>query len=183
MTDNINPSHYKDGPFECIELSRLLSSDWGQAVQYCFRWQHKNGVEDLKKALWFVNDALVHGIPIYAVSDWADLASALFHTLAREDWAGLKSVWDAFTVWHRGDIPGLLKDKIVKETMDTVFARTNAYSRENMCKTMMEEALQSFLEERKDEIIDKAANMLADRFQRTKKYREAIGVVIAKDGE
>lgn len=58
MTDNINPSHYKDGPFECIELSRLLSSDWGQAVQYCFRWQHKNGVEDLKKALWFVNDAL-----------------------------------------------------------------------------------------------------------------------------
>lgn len=49
MTDNINPSHYKDGPFECIELSRLLSSDWGQAVQYCFRWQHKNGVEDLKK--------------------------------------------------------------------------------------------------------------------------------------
>lgn len=112
MTDNINPSHYKDGPFECIELSRLLSSDWGQAVQYCFRWQHKNGVEDLKKALWFVNDALVHGIPIYVVSDWADLASALFHTLAREDWAGLKSVWDAFTVWHRGDIPGLLKDKI-----------------------------------------------------------------------
>lgn len=56
MTDNINPSHYKDGPFECIELSRLLSSDWGQAVQYCFRWQHKNGVEDLKKALWFIND-------------------------------------------------------------------------------------------------------------------------------
>lgn len=111
--DNVNhPKHYENGPFECIELSRLLSSDWGQAVQYCFRWQHKNGVEDLKKALWFVNDALVHGIPIYAVSDWADLASALFHTLAREDWAGLKSVWDAFTVWHRGDIPGLLKDKI-----------------------------------------------------------------------
>lgn len=58
MTDNINPSHYKDGPFECIELSRLLSSDWGQAVQYCFRWQHKNGVEDLKKAFWFINDAI-----------------------------------------------------------------------------------------------------------------------------
>lgn len=46
---------------------------------------------------------------------------------------------------------------------------------------MMEEALRSFLEERKDEIIDKAANMLADRFQRTKKYREAMGAVIAKD--
>lgn len=74
-------------------------------------------------------------------------------------------------------------DKIVKETMDTVFAHTNAYSRENMRKTMMEEALQSFLEERKDEIIDKAANTLADRFQRTKKYREAMGTAIEEDGE
>lgn len=36
---------------------------------------------------------------------------------------------------------------------------------------MMEEALRSFLEERKDEIIDKAVNMLADRFQRTKKWK------------
>lgn len=74
-------------------------------------------------------------------------------------------------------------NKLTKEAMDTVFAHTNAYSRENMRKTMMEEALQSFLEERKDEIIDKAANMLADRFQRTKKYREAMGATIAKDGE
>ena len=74
-------------------------------------------------------------------------------------------------------------DKLAKETMDAVFAHTNAYSRENMWKTLMEDALRSFLEERKDEIIDKAAHMLADRFQRTKKYREAMGAVIAKDGE
>lgn len=32
-------------------------------------------------------------------------------------------------------------------------------------------------------IIDKDANMLADRFQRTKKYREVMGVAIEKDGE
>lgn len=74
-------------------------------------------------------------------------------------------------------------DKLAKEAMDTVFAHTNAYSRENMWKTMMGNALQSFLEEHKDEIIDKAANLLADRFQRTKKYREAMGDAIAKDGE
>lgn len=74
-------------------------------------------------------------------------------------------------------------DKLAKEAMDTVFAHTNAYSRENMWKTMMVDALQRFLEERKDEIIDKAANMLADRFQRTKKYREAMGTAIEKDGE
>lgn len=74
-------------------------------------------------------------------------------------------------------------DKIVKETMDTVFAHTNAYSRDTMWKNLMEDALQRFLEERKDEIIDKAANTLADRFQRTKKYREAMGDAIEKDGE
>lgn len=74
-------------------------------------------------------------------------------------------------------------DKLTKEAMDTVFAHTNAYSRENMWKTVLVGALQRFLEERKDEIIDKAANMLADRFQRTKKYREAMGATIAKDGE
>lgn len=74
-------------------------------------------------------------------------------------------------------------DKLAKNAVDSVFAHTNAYSRENMWKTLMEDALHSFLEERKDEIIDKAAHMLADRFQRTKKYREAMGTAIEKDGE
>ncbi len=74
-------------------------------------------------------------------------------------------------------------DKLAKNAVDSVFAHTNAYSRENMWKTLMEDALHSFLEERKDEIIDKVAHMLADRFQRTKKYREAMGDAIAKDGE
>lgn len=74
-------------------------------------------------------------------------------------------------------------DKLAKNAVDSVFAHTNAYSRDTMWKTLMVDALRSFLEERKDEIIDKAATMLADRFQRTKKYREAMGDVIAKDGE
>lgn len=52
-----------------------------------------------------------------------------------------------------------------------------------MWEKLLDNALQSFLEERKDEIIDEAANRLADRFQRTKKYREAMGTAIEKDGE
>lgn len=74
-------------------------------------------------------------------------------------------------------------NKLTKEAVDSVFAHSSAYSRDSMWKTMMEHALQRFIEERKDEIIDKAANMLADRFQRTKKYREAMRDAIAKDGE
>lgn len=99
MTDNINPSHYKDGPFECIELSRLLSSDWGQAVQYCFRWQHKNGLEDLKKALWFINDAITHNVPFFAAccKRNADILEAqairLLSILQAENWADLGRFW------------------------------------------------------------------------------------------
>lgn len=74
-------------------------------------------------------------------------------------------------------------DKLAKNAVDSVFSHSSAYTRDIMWEGLMGEALQSFLEERKDEIIDKAANMLADRFQRTKKYREAMGAVIAKDGE
>lgn len=74
-------------------------------------------------------------------------------------------------------------DKLAKNAVDSVFAHTSAYSRESMWNSLMGEALQSFLEERKDEIIDKAATMLADRFQRTKKYREAMDAAIEKDGE
>lgn len=74
-------------------------------------------------------------------------------------------------------------NKLTKNAVDSVFSHSSAYSRDIMWESLMGEALQSFLEERKNEIIDKAANMLADRFQRTKKYREAMGAVIAKDGE
>lgn len=74
-------------------------------------------------------------------------------------------------------------NKLTKNAVDSVFSHSSAYSRDIMWESLMGEALQSFLEERKNEIIDKSANMLADRFQRTKKYREAMGAVIAKDGE
>lgn len=74
-------------------------------------------------------------------------------------------------------------NKLTKNAVDSVFSHSSAYSRELMWEKLLDDALQSFLEERKDEIIDKAANMLADRFQRTKKYREAMGDAIEKDGE
>lgn len=64
MSDSINPDHYRNGPFECIELARLLSFEWGNVVKYCFRWKGKNGVEDLDKAVWYAKDAIMHGVPL-----------------------------------------------------------------------------------------------------------------------
>ncbi|MGA1695113.1 MAG: DUF3310 domain-containing protein [Burkholderiaceae bacterium] len=55
--DPTQPSHYRQGPVECIDAIRsALGKDGfcdycaGNVLKYVFRWRHKNGVEDLKKA-------------------------------------------------------------------------------------------------------------------------------------
>lgn len=119
--DNVNhPKHYENGPFECIELTRLLSFDWGNVVKYCYRWQSKNGVEDLRKALWYANDAAIHGIPLYTDTNLFDLCLSLFFTLADTDWAGLKDLWWAFANnCSSKDILTAIKNKIVKIEKDS----------------------------------------------------------------
>lgn len=63
--DNINPDHYKNSTsLECIEAMELI---FGQeavanfcvcnAWKYIWRWKHKNGLEDLEKAKWYVKKA------------------------------------------------------------------------------------------------------------------------------
>jgi len=63
--DNVNrPSHYTDGEIECIDALRsMLGEDFGAfcqgtIVQYLWRYKHKNGVEDLRKAEWYLNALL-----------------------------------------------------------------------------------------------------------------------------
>ena len=118
--DNVNhPKHYENGPFECIELTRLLSFDWGNVVKYCYRWQSKNGVEDLRKALWYANDAVIHGTPLYADTNLSGLCNALFSALANTDWAGLRGIWWAFAnSGTEREILAALKNKIVKIEKD-----------------------------------------------------------------
>ena len=65
MADNINPDHYKsETSLECIESMELIFGIeyvFGfclcNAWKYVWRWRHKNGVEDLKKAQWYVERA------------------------------------------------------------------------------------------------------------------------------
>lgn len=118
--DNVNhPKHYENGPFECIELSRLLSFNWGNVVKYCYRWQVKNGVEDLRKALWYADDAVIHGTPLYADTNLSGLCNALFSALADTDWAGLRGIWWAFANnGTKQEILTALKNKIVKIEKD-----------------------------------------------------------------
>ena len=63
MTDNVNhPTHY-NGKFECIDIIEDITKDLvgieavctANAIKYIWRWKHKNGIEDLRKAVWYLN--------------------------------------------------------------------------------------------------------------------------------
>lgn len=58
MKDNINPNHYKNRKYECIEFTRLLNFNLGNAFKYIWRFEHKNGKEDLEKAVWYLKDEI-----------------------------------------------------------------------------------------------------------------------------
>lgn len=60
--DNINPSHYKAGKIEVIEImeDQLSTEEFkgfckGLILKYICRADHKNGLEDYKKAQWYLN--------------------------------------------------------------------------------------------------------------------------------
>ena len=58
--DNINPLHYTSHPsgVECIHITRHMSFNIGNAVKYLWRFEDKNGIEDLEKAIWYIKDEI-----------------------------------------------------------------------------------------------------------------------------
>lgn len=61
--DNVNhPAHYTAGGVECIDaieaatvnLTGIEAVCTGNVIKYSWRWKLKNGVEDLKKAAWYL---------------------------------------------------------------------------------------------------------------------------------
>ncbi len=58
MTDNVNhPKHYNSHPsgVECITVVEHMNFNLGNAMKYLWRTDHKNGLEDLKKARWYID--------------------------------------------------------------------------------------------------------------------------------
>lgn len=59
---NVNPSHYKQGGMESIDVIKAFTADLkgvdafcaGNAIKYILRFSHKNGVEDIEKAIWYL---------------------------------------------------------------------------------------------------------------------------------
>ena len=53
-----NPSHYKMGNLECIDVTQHFNFNCGNAIKYIWRAGKKDRsklVEDLQKAAWYIN--------------------------------------------------------------------------------------------------------------------------------
>lgn len=67
--DEVNhPVHYLSGkaqcqgcerPIECIDVTREMNFNLGNAMKYIWRSEHKgNRLIDLQKAIWYLNDEI-----------------------------------------------------------------------------------------------------------------------------
>lgn len=62
MIDNVNhPKHYETGKFECIDVmvetqgvEAVMNFCLCNAFKYIYRTRRKNGLEDVKKAIWYL---------------------------------------------------------------------------------------------------------------------------------
>lgn len=56
IEDNTNPPHYRQGSIEPIDYIEANDLGFREAniIKYVTRYKHKNGVEDLKKAKWYI---------------------------------------------------------------------------------------------------------------------------------
>lgn len=58
--DPVEPKHYRSKKYECIEFSRQMPFNLGNAFKYVWRYTDKNGIEDLDKAAWYIKDYLAN---------------------------------------------------------------------------------------------------------------------------
>ena len=67
MADNVNsPNHYNKGDIEVIDyiLDQKFNYLEGNVIKYVSRYRNKGGIEDLRKAKWYleklINENLKH---------------------------------------------------------------------------------------------------------------------------
>lgn len=98
MKDNVNPSHYKQGAIECIDAIEAATINkkgldavcTANVIKYIWRCEQKGGVEDLKKAKWYLEKMIaqyetkkefVHPSAVYANEYKDDQLSSSFSRL------------------------------------------------------------------------------------------------------
>lgn len=92
MTDNVNhPNHYTQSGVECIDYIRdmispfagVVAGDLQNVLKYTWRAHDKNGVEDIKKAKWYMQHAIKminkHGFSEFIAENGEDMISLRSH--------------------------------------------------------------------------------------------------------
>lgn len=71
------PRHYNQGKFEPIDVINDWATPeqfegfcWGNVIKYCSRYKHKGGLEDLKKARYYLDKLIETSEPFKKVSLW-----------------------------------------------------------------------------------------------------------------
>jgi len=93
MNDPINPQHYTSGTIECIEaMEASMSAEAfkgflkGNCQKYLWRYEKKNGTEDLRKAKWYL-DRLIGTVEAEATT-----LSAMVETQCEDGFCPMPSV-------------------------------------------------------------------------------------------
>lgn len=93
-SDPVNhPSHYTSDPsgIECIEVTRYLNFNVGNAYKYLFRAGKKSDAEiqDIQKAIWYLNDEITTGgrflkmLPLEALTKMVTIADSRTGLIAK----------------------------------------------------------------------------------------------------
>lgn len=71
-TDNINPNHYRQGKIEAIDAIESATINkkgldavcTANVIKYLWRCESKGGVEDMKKAMWYLERMIQNNSPM-----------------------------------------------------------------------------------------------------------------------
>lgn len=103
MQENVNhPSHYTQGNVECIECLKSATVNKppfeavcvANAIKYLWRYEEKGGIEDVDKALWYINRLRKELID----------KSNQYTLISTENGVGLMSPWHTTMVPKEGDM-------------------------------------------------------------------------------
>lgn len=92
-----HPHHYTSSKYgiECIEISRNLNFQLGNAFKYLYRCKEKNAFEeDINKAIWYLKDAVIYP----KIIDLDDLTLYTFkknmtHIISVEEISAIRAVF------------------------------------------------------------------------------------------
>ena len=128
MTELVDhPVHYNSHPsgVEAIDIVEYMNFCLGNAFKYVYRYQHKNGVSDLEKAIWYLKRQIENPYTHHFFPDriYPGLMDALLEILRNEENKKIASILDyiyyyCFTNnnFHELEKAVVLIEELIEET-------------------------------------------------------------------